>query len=73
MVIVTTLGFGTFLPLWIRIVKPNEATVPIGSSLGDHLALNKIDSDINVTLLGHLHKGYIINKEDLTKKRSWLH
>jgi len=73
LVIFTTLVFGTFLPLWIKIVKPSENQHAIATSQGENVSKGILDSQMDQPLLGHHKQKFVITKEDVTSKRSLLH
>lgn len=68
LVIVTTLGFGTFLPIWIKIVKPQENVEPIKKKVGLDVSGHLIEDEAGVSTTK-----YVIMKEDIVAKKSWLH
>lgn len=61
-VIVTTLVFGSILPIWIRIIRPEDEV----SQIVD-------EDDARRTLLAVKRDNFVVTKEDLAKPKSWIH
>ncbi|CAG9326159.1 unnamed protein product [Blepharisma stoltei] len=61
-VIVTTLVIGSILPIWVKIIKPEEET----SKVVD-------EDDVRRTLLAVKRDNFVVTQEDLAKPKSWLH